>query len=108
MDYFRWLVEIVGGLTAIWIFTKPIRKMVREQTKRIELMEEGIQSILHDRIYQACHFFISRGWVCISDLKNLEHLYEPYRQMGGNGTAKELYERVLDLEIREDVIKNEH
>ncbi|GFZ22078.1 hypothetical protein CMETHOX_00010 [Lacrimispora indolis] len=108
MDYFRLLVEIVGGLTAIWIFTKPIRKMVREQTKRIELMEEGIQSILHDRIYQACHFFISRGWVCISDLKNLEHLYEPYRQMGGNGTAKELHERVLDLEIREDVIKNEH
>lgn len=108
MDYFRLLVEIVGGLTAIWIFTKPIRKMVREQTKRIELMEEGIQSILHDRIYQACHFFISRGWVCILDLKNLEHLYEPYRQMGGNGTAKELYERVLDLEIREDVIKNEH
>lgn len=108
MDYFRLLVEIVGGLTAIWIFTKPIRKMVREQTKRIELMEEGIQSILHDRIYQACHFFIPRGWVCISDLKNLEHLYEPYRQMGGNGTAKELYERVLDLEIREDVIKNEH
>lgn len=108
MDYFRLLVEIAGGLTAIWIFTKPIRKMVREQTKRIELMEEGIQSILHDRIYQACHFFISRGWVCISDLKNLEHLYEPYRQMGGNGTAKELYERVLDLEIREDVIKNEH
>lgn len=108
MDCFRLLVEIVGGLTAIWIFTKPIRKMVREQTKRIELMEEGIQSILHDRIYQACHFFISRGWVCISDLKNLEHLYEPYRQMGGNGTAKELYERVLDLEIREDVIKNEH
>ena len=108
MDYFRLLVEIVGGLNAIWIFTKPIRKMVREQTKRIELMEEGIQSILHDRIYQACHFFISRGWVCISDLKNLEHLYEPYREMGGNGTAKELYERVLDLEIREDVIKNEH
>lgn len=108
MDYFRLLVEIVGGLTAIWIFTKPIRKMVREQTKRIELMEEGIQSILHDRIYQACHFFISRGWVCISDLKNFEHLYEPYREMGGNGTAKELYERVLDLEIREDVIKNEH
>ena len=108
MDYFRLLVEIVGGLTAIWIFTKPIRKMVREQTKRIELMEEGIQSILHDRIYQACHFFISRGWVCISDLKNLEHLYEPHREMGGNGTAKELYERVLDLEIREDVIKNEH
>ena len=108
MDCFRLLVEIVGGLTAIWIFTKPIRKMVREQTKRIELMEEGIQSILHDRIYQACHFFISRGWVCISDLKNLEHLYEPYRQMGGNGTAKELYERVLDLEIREDVIRNEH
>lgn len=108
MDYFRLLVEIVGGLTAIWIFTKPIRKMVREQTKRIELMEEGIQSILHDRIYQACHFFISRGWVCISDLKNLEHLYEPYREMGGNGTAKELYERVLDLEIREDVIRNGH
>ena len=108
MDYFRLLVEIVGGLTAIWIFTKPIRKMVREQTKRIELMEEGIQSILHDRIYQACHFFISRGWVCISDLKNLEHLYEPYREMGVNGTAKELYERVLDLEIKEDVIRNEH
>ena len=102
MDYFRLLVEIVGGLTAIWIFTKPIRKMVREQTKRIELMEEGIQSILHDRIYQACTFYIKRGWVTVSDLKNLEHMFEPYEDMGGNGTAKELYERVKDLPIREE------
>lgn len=102
MDYFRLLVEIVGGLTAIWIFTKPIRKMVREQTKRIELMEEGIQSMLHDRIYQACTFYIKRGWVTVSDLKNLEHMFEPYEGMGGNGTAKELYERVKDLPIKEE------
>lgn len=106
MDLFRLLVEVVGGVTVLWVFMKPVRDMVKDQAKRIELMEEGIQSILHDRIYQACHFFIARGWVCISDLKNLEHLYEPYKEMGGNGTAKELYERVLDLEIREDV-KNE-
>jgi hypothetical protein len=102
INFFRLAVEIAAGLAILWKFMQPLRDAVKEQAKRTELMEEGIQSILHDRIYQACTFYIKRGWVTVSDLKNLEHMFEPYEDMGGNGTAKELYERVKDLPIREE------
>lgn len=102
MEQFRLVVEIAAGIGVLWVFLKPFRDMVKEQAKRTELMEEGVQSILHDRIYQACNFYLKRGWVDVPDLKNLEHMFTPYAAMGGNGTAKELYERVLDLPIKED------
>lgn len=102
INFFRLAVEIAAGLAILWKFMQPLRDAVKEQAKRTELMEEGVQSILHDRIYQACNFYLKRGWVTVADLKNLEHMFTPYSAMGGNGTAKELYERVKDLPIREE------
>ena len=102
MEHFRLIVEIAIGITSLVAFGKLVLQPVRIQAQRVAVIEEGIQSMLHDRIYQACTFYIKRGWVTVSDLKNLEHMFEPYEDMGGNGTAKELYERVKDLPIKEE------
>lgn len=72
-------------------------------------LKEGQLALLHDRLYQACKHHLEKGYVRVSDLKNLEHIYEAYVKLGGNGTCEILYCRVQNLEFREDkVYKNEN
>jgi hypothetical protein len=61
---------------------------------------DGVLAILHDRIYQACQFYIAQGYVDMAGLKNVEYLYRSYHALGGNGTGTELYNRVKALPIR--------
>ena len=61
---------------------------------------DGVLAILHDRIYQACQFYIAQGYVDMGGLKNIEYLYRSYHALGGNGTGTELYNRVKSLPIR--------
>ncbi|MFR5731243.1 MAG: hypothetical protein ACLUD2_04050 [Clostridium sp.] len=56
-------------------------------------------SCSHDRLYQACQFYISRGYCTVGDRDNLEWSeFKPYKALGGNGTGEELYNRCLALE----------
>lgn len=95
MEHFRLIVEIVGGLILLFGVIRPVFKFIK-------YVRDGLLAILHDRIYQACNFYIKQGWVDVQGLRNLEYMYKPYAAMGGNGTAKELYERVKDLPIKEE------
>lgn len=95
MEHFRLIVEILVGLGVIF-------GVIRPALKFIKYVRDGLLAILHDRIYQACNFYIKQGWVDVQGLRNLEYMYKPYAAMGGNGTAKELYERVKDLPIKEE------
>ena len=95
MEHFRLIVEIVGGLILLFGAIRPVVKFIK-------YVRDGLLAILHDRIYQACNFYIKQEWVDVQGLRNLEYMYKPYAAMGGNGTAKELYERVKDLPIKEE------
>lgn len=63
---------------------------------------EGVLAILHDRIYQACHYYLKKGYIDASGLKNLEYLYKSYHALGGNGTGTELYNRAKALPIKDN------
>ena len=65
-------------------------------------LKDGMLALLHDRIYQACSFFIARGWCSPEDRSNLEYLYKPYKALGGNGTGESLYKKCLELPLSAD------
>lgn len=71
----------------------------------VQRLDSGVLAINHDRLYQACTFFILTGEITVDELKNLEYLYEGYHALGGNGTGTELYEKCKDLPIVEKRIK---
>lgn len=68
---------------------------------KYKAMKEGMLAILHDRIYQACHFYLQQGYIDTPGLKNIEYLYRSYHTLGGNGTGTELYNRCKALPIRD-------
>ena len=70
---------------------KEIQDKCEQESKEQKFMREGLVSVLHDRLYQACTAFISQGYIEIGDLRNLEYLYNGYHNLGGNGTGTELF-----------------
>lgn len=57
----------------------------------------------HDRIMSLEMQYIERGRITQSEYENLrKYLYEPYKKMGGNGTAERLMKEVDKLEIVPD------
>lgn len=56
----------------------------------------------HDRIMELGMCYIQRGSITKDELENLvDYLYEPYKEMGGNGTAERVVMEVKKLKITE-------
>ena len=57
--------------------------------------------LAHDRIIYLGMKYIERGYITRDEYENLnDYLYEPYKEMGGNGSAKRVMESVQKLPIR--------
>jgi len=79
-------------------------KRLQKEREEQELIKEGVLTILHDRVYQACMYYLSKNEISPDDLKNLEYLYEGYHSLGGNATCTELYNRCKNLPLKIDNI----
>lgn len=98
-----WLEAVFGGLLALLAAGyRTLAKKLKSKLSEEKAVREGVLAILHDRLYQACRFYLRRGHVDIESLKNVEYLYKAYHALGGNGTGTELYTRVRALKIQED------
>lgn len=76
-------------------------KAIHDWKDEQDAIKNGVVAILHDRLYQVCQHFIELGYIPLDELKNIEHLYLAYKELGGNGTGKVIYERVCALPIKE-------
>lgn len=94
----KYWVEWAFGLLATGLLAL-YKKLTKYEQER-KAVKDGLLAILHDRLYQACTFYIAQGFIDSAGLKNLEYLYTSYHALGGNGTGTELYNRACALPIR--------
>ena len=92
--------ENIIGIMCTLVMTSAVG-VITHLFKQFRGLSQAVMAINHDRLYQACTFFILTGEITIDELKNLEYLYECYHALGGNGTGTELYEKCKDLPIVE-------
>ena len=85
---------VIGAIT--WM----AKRLVLRKNE-YDVLKEGMLALLHDRLYQACSFFIEKGYCSLEDRENLEYLYEPYKALGGNGTGENLYRKCLELPFKQ-------
>lgn len=91
---------VLGGVTAVLAAAyRGLAKRLREREAEAAALKDGVLSVLHDRLYQECDRYIQRGSIDAVGLKNIEHLYESYHALGGNGTGSELYKRAKVLPL---------
>jgi len=102
-----WLQTTLSGIVALMLgMTRIIFSRFTNEFKEQKLIKNGMLAILHDRLYQACHFYLTRNWITTSELNNVENLYNAYHILGGNGTGTELYNRCKALPIRFEGVDN--
>ena len=88
--------------------TNEIAAMVREliswkddQATLSQKQSEMLLGLAHDRIVYLGSKYIERRSITMQELDDFnEYLYEPYTELGGNGTGKMIWERVNDLPVK--------
>ena len=66
----------------------------KAQAARQDAVEQGLQALLHDRIFAMYAECEAKKYASVEDIRNAEYLYKPYHNLGGNSTGTELYERI--------------
>lgn len=90
------IIAILGSVLAssglwTWIMKKSEKKDVKTKM---------LVGLAHDRILYLGMAYIERGFITQDEYENLRvYLYEPYEQMGGNGSAKRVMNEVEKLPI---------
>ena len=85
------LIVAIFGSTGFWSWLQ-----VRFKKKSAE--DRLLMGIGYSKIIQETDKYIKRGWITSEEYNDLSrHLYQPYVDMGGNGTAKRQMEIVKSL-----------
>lgn len=96
IDHLELLVAIVTSFVAssgFWLF-------LSKKTEEKDLTRKLLVGLAHDRITYLSEKYLDRGWITHDEYENLhDFLYEPYVEMGGNGSAKRLMIEVDKLSI---------
>ena len=95
----KYWVEVLFGLAcSIFGFCfKVITKKVKEQAKKQLAIEKGVQALLRDRLIDRYREVKQNGSISILDRENLNHMFQEYVNLGGNGTVKQLMTDLLQL-----------
>ena len=104
------IITIIGFIFAsngFWAFltSRSQRKKVNLEKieQDIEIQKKSNKALLHDRLTEVCLVCIKRKYVTPNEMDNVEYMFKPYEELGGNGTVKKLVKDVRKLPVREDI-----
>lgn len=92
-----------SGVMSLIIYLLQRRDLKRDREKSIASVESRmILGLGHDKIIYLTDKFVRRGSITLKEKRNLEYLYKPYAEMGGNGDCKIGYEACQRLPVVSD------
>lgn len=74
----------------------------KDNGKNLTIIGKGLQRLQRFRLQENLKNALKRGHTDQHEIEELSKLYESYVELGGNGAIKVLFERFLELEIKED------
>lgn len=97
------IVAVVGNLINRSLL-KNMEKKERDKTQKAEeeiarnkAIAKGVLALLHNELYPMLEQALFRGAVGYDEFDNMAHLMDPYRALGGNGTAERRFNQVDKL-----------
>lgn len=89
------IVVAIFGSTGFWSWLQNRNRKKSAETRLL-------MGIAYSKIIDRCTEYLNRGYVNTDEYHELEHyLFQPYQEMGGNGTAEKLFNDVSKLEVKE-------
>lgn len=78
-----------------------LRSFVLEEKRNSERYIEIILASYRFRLIQLCQSFLKQGYMTSGQYEQLVEFFKVYAGLGGNGQAKEYYERTLKLPLKD-------
>lgn len=73
-------------------------KVQKDTQEEVKIHGEAIAGLEHDRIIHIGEGFIQRGHISLSEYDDIDkYLYQPYKKLGGNGTAEKVMDRLKEM-----------
>lgn len=79
-----------------------VEEIGKDNNKNLTIIGKGLQRLQRFRLQENLKNALKRGYTNQHEIEEMSKLYESYVELGGNGAIKVLFERFLDLEIREE------
>lgn len=94
------IVSIIVTVLCSVIASSGFWAWIQKKDDKKSLQSQMLIGLAHDRIVSLGMVYIERGWITKDEYENLrDYLYEPYKTLGGNGSAKRVMEGVNRLKI---------
>lgn len=95
-----WLQIVLTIFTSV-LASSGLWAFLGSRLDRHSAQKEMLIGLGHDRIMYLGMRYIDRGWITQDEYENLNsYLYEPYKKLGGNGSALRVMQEVNKLPIR--------
>ena len=94
--YLIQVFSVVLNIVLLYGFRKYTERQRKTEVKQ-HAIEDGLRSLLRDRIIQACIKYTKQGHVPMEELENITGMFEAYKGLDGNGAAEAIYSRFLHL-----------
>lgn len=79
-----------------------VEEIGKDNNKNLTIIGKGLQRIQRFRLQENLKNALKKGYTNQHEIEEISKLYESYVELGGNGAIRVLFERFLDLEIREE------
>jgi len=100
------IITIVVAVFASGGFWAFLQTWLANRSRSKTAEQKLILGLAFRQIIELCDYYINRGYIDTEEYKELSHyLFEPYQQLGGNGTAARLIKEVEKLPIKKEAIK---
>ena len=84
----------VGGSSGFWAF-------FQNRSKKQTAQDRLLMGRAYDKIVTLGLAYLDRGWISKDEFEELrKYLFEPYKEMGGNGVAERIMNDVGSLPFR--------
>lgn len=103
-----WLEFIFGAvISLIGIGYKKLKKKQeeqaekqKEQERKNQAIERGVQALLRNELIRRFREYKTKGEMSMLDKENMEHMFEEYFNLGGNGLMEEVHDEFLQIPIK--------
>lgn len=70
---------------------------LKKNKKKDLAIENAVQALLRNELIRGYREYKAKGEMTILDRENIEAMFKQYKNLGGNGTVKELMDELLEV-----------
>lgn len=96
----EWLELVVTVMCSV-MASSGFWALLQKKNEKKDAKTKMLVGLGHDRIISLGMYYVERGWITEEEYENLhDYLYQPYKELGGNGSAERIMKEVAKLELR--------